>query len=225
VDEIIKVFVNWFNNPKIRTSFRVSLAVCLTFLLLFLNDILGISRNYILDKRLSQLIELQKLEPNIIQTDKAYNHEYQKTKEQILKNESHTNRLLNFIKGYSFNSNPIPVDPIKPPNSNNPKGTSIDWFDFSARIVFYLIEIFIILTFVFGVIFSKDDSKGKTSATVGLLIVFLVIHALGSIFKFLISLIPIFENSLWINYLINVSIQIILISSVAYLIMNPRRTN
>lgn len=226
--EVFKVIIEFFTNKGLHIGYRLSLAILILFGILFLNDFLGVSRNYMLNSKLQQIIELKQIDPDILKDDTTVNYRYLQLKNEIINNKSKTEEIFIRINKFFSSLKPASTIPSRNPvtsvipsttsnrslgaqtstssiihshlDTSNPK---FDWSDFSAMISFYVLITVIIAVLVYGIFADKSSFKSKIGVIVVLIIAVPVIYFIGLFYKWAINLIPIFTNYEWINYLID----------------------
>src|SRR5579859_1398241 len=98
MEKIVSAIVEFFSNKSLHIGFKLSISFFIFLVLVLLNDFLGISRNYILNARLEQIIELKQVDPYILKDDTTVNKMYLQIKSAIINDESKTEELIKYGK-------------------------------------------------------------------------------------------------------------------------------
>ena len=218
--EIILVYFNFLKSKSTHLSIRVLLTIIMLIPIFVFNDISGLTRTYFLNQRLTQLVQLKTLNPNILTTDKDFQKSYIELKAEILYYKPITISAWEYFRTIPIGkASFIPNDPIK---SNTPTGDSIVesnhriiWFDISSMLVSYL-TMFLCVALIISTPFTKADFENKLRTIIGSILILLITYLLGRSFKaILLWIIPIYKGHLWINYIINILFQAIISWAIA----------
>lgn len=135
-------------------ALRVSIPLLSLLAVLIINDLSGFSRTYFLNDKLSKMAEIQKMEPNVMQTDPLFKQTYESTKKDLLVDHSYLRDWYSAITTSTQN--------IKRPTEANP--TVISKFSIRDRLLLNISSMlisYLISLMLFGIgIAAFFNSRG-----------------------------------------------------------------
>jgi len=225
MEGIFKAIVAFFNSKSLHLGYKLSITILVVLIVFIVNDLAGISRHYLLNAKLQQIIALKRIDSNILKDDSLVNERYLELKAEIVEDDSYCSELIASIKDW-FSVAPIQGATVVKPNNNN---RSIEnrptfWLNFTAMVDFYIV---IFITIVVGVSYffdKKNNTKDIISGSVGALVLCVALYFIGLFYKFLVLLIPIIDGYVWINCIINFIIPFA-ISTMAMIYRKNKKTS
>jgi hypothetical protein len=205
----IDIAFKFLQDKTKHIALRVSVPFIIIIAAIVLNDIYGVSRNFLLNRKLEQLIELKKVQPDIL-NDKLYLKNYTEIKREILLDSSFI--ISTWKNTHFFGSKSASV--IKTPPTSKPSISDFKrtlWFDISTMGLAYLSSLI-----MFGVsissLFISKTFKERWNVISASIFIILILLGLGRIYRELIeATIPIYENNIWLNYSLNIGIQLFVV--------------
>ena len=207
---ILSELLNFIKDKSFHISYKITFIILGVTFLLIVNDWFGLTRNYQINSSLNQIEQLNRIDSSILKNNQIQN-----------KLQELTFRVAN-SKPYMFNV----MENIKSLSNNNDNYSQkspivTDWYDISAMSLTYIFIFFILFTII-SILFSSSNWSEKKNSLLGAITIGILIFGIGRIYKFLLLLIiPVFTEMLWINHILNVGIQVGIIS---YLVIRARKS-
>jgi len=194
--DFISPIIHFLTDGSKRLSTKAMLVISFILLILLLDNIFGFSFYYNNDKKINQIKEL-----NFILRDSSVTgilrEKVDKLRNDLIFHKSIKDQIYDFLNSSSAKSHTND-------NSKNKNGsTKIDWWSFLSVNSFLIIAM---IAIPFSAFSDKSDPLWKN-----LLILFfaeIIGFALCILMYKLASLIPVILQHVWINYLLNVLLNI-----------------
>lgn len=206
-------FINFLFDEDRRLSSKAAVVVFIVVAIVFVDNILGFSYSFSLDKKIEQVQKLNLILKDST-TDSTTKSFAINLRSQIIERKDIVSQTLSFFRGKS--------NSVIKHHANNPPATpraievSIKnnfWFNISASGIYFLLAIIMIPLMLFA---DKTTSLSQRLATGIATTVSFILFAL--FFIWVLGLIPQITNSTWIwNYLINFIIQVIIMGLLVHL--------
>lgn len=218
--DILSTLYNFLLDRTKHIALRISVPLLVVIILFVVNDLTSFSKSYLLNRKIEQLIQLKKVDPSILKTDTAFSNRYFQIKKEILNDSSNIYQWWLQIKELKFNISKEVTNKSEDVDRKN----SINklWLNITQMALAYLMCL-ILLIIMISALFMGKNAKERWNVISACVFLFIVIMGMGYGFKSVLDyLIPIYQ-SIWINYLINIGIQVLFLIFIIYLIMKTRR--
>lgn len=193
-----------------RISSKAAVVLFIILSIIFVDNYLGFSFHYNIDKRIEQVEKVNKIlsDSLVDSTTKAF---ALNVRSEIMERKNAVDYLFSFFRGKSNTvikhqankppDNPKNNDPIIPSIKNN------FWFNISAGGLYYLLAILMLPVLIFT---DKTTSLPQRVGTG--LVAALLFFGLGWFFYWVCTFIPQISDTTWAwNYIVNAIIQIVLV--------------
>ncbi|RYJ39113.1 hypothetical protein NU08_1951 [Flavobacterium anhuiense] len=197
-------FFDFVFDERKKISSKAAIIILVLFGVLLINNVLGVSSNYVVNNKIEQIQKLNLIISNPA-SDSVTIKAAKKIREEIFSRKSVLEYSYDYFAQLSFrkdikkdniSKSVKPVEEIDAPSDF--------WFYFTASGVYILLGI----AMIFLMLFIDKVSTISQRVAVTLILV-TTFFGLGQIFYWLCSLIPMILSNSWIlNYLVNLIIQI-----------------
>jgi hypothetical protein len=200
VEEVIKAIFKFFSLENLHFGYKLSVGILIVLAVLFVNDFLGLSRHFILNSKLEQIIQLKQVEPNILKDDTAVLNKYKKLKSAIINDQSKWEAFYSSVRNIAVRPRVLQSQqPNTPNNSGKSSKSTIDWVSIGAMGFFYMAIGFMVFAMFFSLFNKEITSKEKVIQIASMAVISPMIYYLGWLYKLLILQIPIIGGYIWIN--------------------------
>ncbi|WP_338838982.1 hypothetical protein [Flavobacterium ginsenosidimutans] len=197
-------FFDFVFDERKKISSKAAIIILVLFGVLLINNVLGISSNYVINNKIEQIQKLNLIISNPASDDVTIKSA-KKIREEIFLRKSILEYSYDYFSKLSFRKETKTDNTSKSVKSLEDINTPNDfWFYFTASGVYIILGIAMIFLMLF--IDKVSTISQRVAITLLLVTIFL---GLGQFFYWLCSLIPmILSNSWLLNYLVNLIIQI-----------------
>lgn len=209
--EWLEPAISFFKDKTVHLSYRISLFIVGVVILLAVNDLSGFTRNLLINRKLEQIKELQVIDSSIVKRDTAVSRRFKELKNEIVNEQSYIGSWYRFYS--KTNGRTTVTKPSGQTNKPAKYDVSRDrWYNATLWFLTYFgIGIFIGFGVPYSIFYSKDDTKTKLTTVAGIFILLPVMYCYGWVYKYIItSLVPIYYDKIWINYIVNVAGQVLI---------------
>ncbi len=210
--EWIDVPVDFLKDNTIRLTYKVSVIIVALTLGLVINDVFGLTRNWLISRKLEQIKELQSIDSLRIAKDTAVAKKLTELTNNIVHEQGYIGIMYSRLH-YLFKDTTYTAASTSMPaaDASEVKASHHFWYMVTAMFMFYIMLFIVVPLGLFYTFFvSSESSKEKVTIVAGFIIIVVVSYGIQLLYRYLIELIPIFDKAVWINYSINLAGQLII---------------
>jgi len=219
----------YFTSNQNKLSHKTVVVILSIFGILIIDNTLNFSYHYNHVRKLEQIEIINKIIADSSITNSERN-DLINTRKHLINTKTWKDKAYEYIFSINFNnidSNKIFYDPIKPPidktdtkqsnnDSNNTKSERSYWIHFiTSSWIIMLMNIFFIIMIPYAIF--TNGTKELFSLLLGLLASSLVLNFIAWMFAKMFSYIPLLNNNVINNYILNAIIHLIIMGGFAYL--------
>ncbi|WP_125722964.1 hypothetical protein [Flavobacterium ustbae] len=197
-------FFDFVFDERKKISSKAAIITLVIFGIFLINNLLGVSQNYIVNNKIEQIEKLNIIISNPV-SDSITIKSAQKIRQEILSRKTIFEHSIDYFDELSFNKKIVQNNTKKSHQSLNDQTTPNSfWFYFTSSGIYYILGV--IMIFLMFLIDKVSTISQRIAVTLILVSTF---WGIGQLFYWICSLIPmILTNSWGINYFFNLMIQI-----------------
>lgn len=217
--DLIERIVNFFTSKDYSPLSKVSWGIVVILLILGVDNYLGFSSHYRTSKKIEQIKNIEETKSNC-QNNPELIKSLDELEKDILNRKDIFQHFIALFDREELKNDVDNTYKVEHPENNNkvedfftnlfpemPQRSQL-WHTVSSSALWILLFVGLII-YLFCLPFIQEEKKGDI--VLGLLFIFIILAILTWLFQFLFGLIPVILNRAYLNYIIQILLQILII--------------